>query len=336
MISRRRLIQFAAGGLPFLAGRSIAADRSADESGFVSVGGIEQWIAVQGRDKRNPAVLYLHGGPGEAQSPFLSRFLAWEKDFTVVNWDQRGSGRTFGRNGPSTPNMTLDRLIDDAIEIAEQLRARLSQRKVILVGQSAGSLIGVNVVKRRPDLFHAYVGTGQVVSFPLAVASQVKWARRQAAATGDQVALKALDDAEGLPEDRRLGAQAAAAKKWLLPPPDQIYAKMIDDFAGPDPASAKGDAADWIAGSAFMGRTLGGVLASIDLRTLGLDMPIPFFVVQGRDDHIVSNEAAQAYVESMKAPAKAYIAIEGGHFACFTNADQFVAALRKHVRPFAI
>jgi pimeloyl-ACP methyl ester carboxylesterase len=232
--------------------------------------------------------------------------------------------------------MTLDRLVDDAIEIAEHLRVRLSQRKVILVGQSVGSLIGVNVIKRRPDLFHAYVGTGQVVSYPLAVASQVKWARQQATAAGDHPALEALDDAANLPEDRRLGALAAAAKKWLLPPPDQIYAKTIGDFMGPDPSSAKGDVADWIAGSAFMGRTLGGVLASIDLRALGLDMPIPFFVVQGRDDHIVSNEAAQLYVESVKAPAKAYIAIDGGHFACFTNADQFVAALRKHVRPLAI
>jgi hypothetical protein len=107
-------------GMPvLLSERSRAAARAVDETGFVRIGGIDQWVGIQGRDIRNPASLYLHGGPGEAQSPFLKEFVPWETDFTVVNWDQRGSGRTYGKNGPatpgmSTPEMALERVSQDA------------------------------------------------------------------------------------------------------------------------------------------------------------------------------------------------------------------------------
>ena len=108
--SRRQLVQMAAGAALFRAVPALAAG-GIDESGFVQIGGIDQWIAIQGRDRTNPVILYLHGGPGEAQSPFLDQFKPWERDFTVANWDQRGAGKTFGRNGAATPDMMLDRFV---------------------------------------------------------------------------------------------------------------------------------------------------------------------------------------------------------------------------------
>src|SRR6185312_13026720 len=136
-----------------LAKRSSAAAGAVDETGFVRIGGIDQWIGIQGTDSRNPAILYLHGGPGEAQSPFLEEFVPWERDFTVVNWDQRGSGRTYGKNGPqtpglSTPEMALERVSQDAREVAEYACSRLARKKLILVGQSWGAELGLHVVKR--------------------------------------------------------------------------------------------------------------------------------------------------------------------------------------------
>jgi pimeloyl-ACP methyl ester carboxylesterase len=333
-LSRRQLIHMAAGGALLLAARPIAAAGPLAESGFVRIGGIDQWIAVQGLDPRNPAILFLHGGPGEAQSPFLNQFLPWERDFTVVNWDQRGAGKTYGRYGPSTPDMTFDRLVEDAIEVAEHVRTRLSQPKLILVGHSAGSFLGVHVIRRRPDLFHAFVGTGQLANYATVVAEQVLWARQQATAAGDQAALKALDEAEALPPGlRRTFTAASAAKKWIMSPPDLTYAKIQTDFLGPEPRPATGDAADWLAGYSFCGSRLAPVVAAGDLATLGLDMAIPFFVIQGREDHITGIAQAKAYAEEVRAPAKAFVPIDGGHYACFTNANQFIAALRRHVRP---
>ncbi len=334
--SRRRFLRLAAIASLLTAHAAHGANNAINESGFVRIGDVDQWIAVQGENTGNPVILYLHGGPGEAQSPFLKEFVPWERDFTVVNWDQRGFGKTFGRNGSSVPLPTLDRLIDDVVEIAQHLQSRLSQRKVILVGQSWGSLLGVNVIKRRPELFHAFVGTGQVESFAATVDDQIRWARLQATAASDHTTLEAIDATLTLPPNRRLIAQAGAAKKYTLSPADAGYAKMVTDFMESGRFKTDGDASDWIAGSKFSGEKLGPVAVSMDLRDLGLDMPIPFFVIQGREDHIAGFEPAKRYTQDVRAPVKAFVAIDGGHYACFTHAAQFVAALRKYVRPLAV
>lgn len=335
-LSRRRFVQSATAGALSPAGPVLAQTRAIDQTGFVRIGGIDQWLAIQGRDVDNPVILYLHGGPGEAQSPFLKEFLPWETDFTVVNWDQRGAGKTFGRNGAATPDMTLDQLIADAGEVAEYVSNRLSKPKVILVGQSWGTILGVSVIKRRPTLFHAYVGTGQVAGFAATAAEQASWARAEATRAGDKATLAALDKAASLPQPSKSSAEAKASRKYLVAPSDRAYAKMIQDFMGPDPQAARGDAADWIAGAAFSGSKLGQVIVSMELANLGLDMPIPFFVFQGREDHIVGFRAAKDYAGEIRAPKKEFVAIDGGHYACFTSADQFLAALHKYVRPLAV
>jgi len=92
---------------------------------FVPIGGIDQWITIKGNDRGNPVVLFLHGGPGDALSPFAdAMFMGWEKDFTIVQWDQRGAGRTYGKSGRSIePTMTVERMTDDGIEVAQFLEA---------------------------------------------------------------------------------------------------------------------------------------------------------------------------------------------------------------------
>ncbi len=320
--SRRKLLHLAAGSSLVLARPSIAAPL--DESSFVRIGGIDQWVTVRGHDSRNPAILYLHGGPGEVLSPFLSQFQPWEQDFTVINWDQRGAGKTYGRNGPSTPDMTVERLADDAIEIAAHFCSRLSQRKLILVGQSWGSLLGANVIKRKPDLFHAFVGTGQFVSIAASIPERLQWARQKANAANDRPALKAMDDAEALTGDQKILGLFVATNKWMPASSDLAVGKAIQDFAV--------TSAEFRDGGVFSGSKIAPAIFAADLRKLG-DMPIPFFVFQGRDDHITPFEMAKAYMDEVRAPKKAFVAIDGGHYACFTNADQFVAALRTHVRP---
>ena len=337
-ITRRRAMGLMAAAPTFLSERTSAAAAAVDETGFVRIGGIDQWVGIQGGDARNPAILYLHGGPGEAQSPFLKEFVPWETDFTVVNWDQRGSGRTYGKYGPatpgmSTPEMALERVCEDAREVAQYVCRRLSKKKIILVGQSWGAELGLRVVKRWPELFHAFVGTGQPVSWHLKIESQERWAREQATAAGDQETLKALNDTVSLPEsDRR---RIMASGKYRMAPSDLEYINLYKEFLGPPPLPTPGDAADWLAGGRFTAEKLAPIEYSLDARKLGLDFSIPFFVIQGRDDHIAPFAVAEAYVAEVRAPEKAFIPIAGGHWACFTNATAFVEALRQHVRPLA-
>ena len=103
VLTRRRLLSLAA--LPAaiaVAPAVCASPRPIAEEGFVPIGGIEQWVAIRGHDRSRTAILFLHGGPCDAQSPHLSLFASWEERYVVAQWDQRGSGKTFEKNGPST------------------------------------------------------------------------------------------------------------------------------------------------------------------------------------------------------------------------------------------
>ena len=314
-VSRRRLVQMAAGAALFGAAPAMARD-GIDESGFVQIGGIEQWIAIQGQDRANPAILYLHGGPGEAQLPFLDQFKPWQRDFTVVNWDQRGAGKTYEKNGEAAmPAFNLDRVVNDAIELAEYARKKLGKKKLILVGQSTGSLLGLKVAQRRPELFYAYVGTAQFVS----VIRNSEWQEKQT----------------DVPHTHD-GAEMKALHQWALKaPPDLPYIDMMARFTGqqynPAPAGAK-----WSAGYGFEAHNIGKEMASFDSMRDVPELAVPYVLVQGRDDRLTPAAVAKVYFDAVQSKGKAYAAIEGGHFACFTNAAAFVDALRRHLRPLAV
>lgn len=339
MISRRHVFLASAACFPALADVPLknAGDRRVDESGFVDIGGIQQWVSIQGTDRANPAILFLHGGPANAESPFLREFVPWESDFTVVNWDQRGSGRTYGKNGPSSPGMetpaaALDRLTADAVEVAAYACRRLSKKKLILVGHSWGAILGLHVVKRQPDLFQAFCATGFPTSWKQSLTSVEALARREATAANDEGTLKALDEAAALPFDDFKRMQPSA--KYRMTQEDLGYLKMQNDFAQSPAPQDKQNAADWVAGSAFTVPRIMPLVFSFDARALGTDFPLPFLLVQGRDDHVGFLADAKEYFGEIHAPRKALVAIDGGHFACFTNPGAFVAALRQNTRSF--
>lgn len=138
-----------------------------DEGMYVHLGGIDQWITIRGEDRQNPVLLFVHGGPGDVTNPWSYAYFApWEKYFTVVQWDERGAGRTLTKAGPSVATtMTLDRMTQDGVELSEFLRKHLGKDKIILVAHSFGTILGLRMVGARPDLFYAYVGTGQVADW---------------------------------------------------------------------------------------------------------------------------------------------------------------------------
>jgi pimeloyl-ACP methyl ester carboxylesterase len=140
---------------------AVTAEGGIDEAMYVKIGGIEQWITIRGEDRKNPALLLLHGGPGDATNPWgYAAFRSWLKYFTVVQWDQRGAGRTLGRNGAaSASTITIEQMVRDGVELAELLRKKLGKEKLVLVGHSWGSILGVFMAKGRPELFYAFVGT---------------------------------------------------------------------------------------------------------------------------------------------------------------------------------
>jgi proline iminopeptidase len=307
------------------------------EDGFVRIGGIDQWVSVRGRDPANPAVVFLHGGPAEARSPFLQLFTDWEREFTVVQWDQRGSGKTFDRNGAATPDMTLDRLADDAIEVCQYACRRLGKTRVIVVGHSWGALLGQHAFRRNPQPFTAFVGTGQPVSWARTVSGQYAFALASARAEPNPAAVTQLEALGDFPPADF--AKYLVVRRWLnhyLPASDRAYLALQRRFTGDPPFPTSGDVGAWVAGGEFSGPHLLPAILAADLPALGYDLPVAYFVVEGRDDHITPVEAASDYASHIRAPAKGLDLIDGGHFAVFTNPRQFVQVLTAKVRPLAL
>ena len=129
----------------------------------VRLGGHDQAIMIHAASADKPVLLYLSGGPGQSDLPF-SRVLLDDlaRDFVVVGWDQRGTGKSYPALDPAT--LTLDGAIADTIALTNYLRERFDEPKIYLLGESYGTLLGVLAAQRRPDLYHALIGSGQMVS----------------------------------------------------------------------------------------------------------------------------------------------------------------------------
>lgn len=317
---------------------ALRSPRSVDEARFVRIGGIEQWIAIRGRDRDNPVLLFLHGGPGDVTSPWaFALFAAWEERFTVVHWDQRGAGRTLRRNGPSiAPTLTVDRMVQDGIELAEHLRKHLGKDQIVVVAHSFGSIVGLRMVRARPDLFSAYVGTGQVVDSRRSLAAAHRGMLDRARAVGNQRALEELSrwGAPSSPSGRAYGVQ----RRWA------------NAFEGADrflfgtigltlvaPGYSVQDINDSAEGQMLSAERLVPQTSSLGPADLGLAFDIPIFIFQGAEDFTTPAELARGYVDSIAAPLKAFVPIEGaGHFAVFMESDRFLDELVRRVRPLAL
>ena len=145
----------------------IVSPNGIDEAKTIEIGGIRQWISVRGRDRRNPILLLLHGGPAAPDLP--NRYLfegPWTDYFTVVEWDQRGSGKTYELNDPEkiAPTMHVERMVQDTEELVAYLRTTYNRKKIFALGHSWGTILGLNLAARRPDWLYAYIGIGQIIN----------------------------------------------------------------------------------------------------------------------------------------------------------------------------
>jgi pimeloyl-ACP methyl ester carboxylesterase len=307
------------------------------ERGFVRIGGIQQWVTIRGDDRRNPVILILHGGPGDAYSQLAYFYRDWEHAFTLVQWDQRGAGRTYGLDGTATPDLTLDRLIDDGAELANYARRRLNQRKIILLGHSWGSALGVYLVERHPELFCAFVGTGQIVRTAYLSASYYSYTLARLTADHETAARAELMRL-GPPPYHSIGPEETV-RKWLnryLPDADKHYLLSSAYVALRNAKFSLKDFRDLQDGHlSFSLPVLNDTYDALDLNTLGYVMPVPFFIIDGRSDRLTPPDLATTFFQNVHAPEKAMFLINGGHFAMMSNPDDFLQLLVEHVRPVA-
>jgi pimeloyl-ACP methyl ester carboxylesterase len=265
-------------------------------------------------------VLFLHGGPGNTLTPFAEAIYGrWAEDFTLVHWDQRGAGRTFGRSRPPEDAvLDVQQMAQDGIAVAEYVAALLAKKRVILTGGSWGSVLGVHMAKARPDLFHAYVGVSQLVNKVENQASSYSRMLALAAAAKDDTTIAALE-AIGAPPWRnprhpgvlRRAARAYEAKAvtpapadwWIRSPAYKTEEAILEYEAGEDFSFLQ-----------FVGLDDDGMFSTIDLAKLGLKFAIPVYIIQGAEDLVTTEDVTRRYFERIKAPKKKLVIVaRAGH-----------------------
>lgn len=290
------------------------------EEKFVLINGIEQWVTIKGESSK-PIILFLHGGPGSPISPYADNlYKNLEKDFITVQWDQRGTGKTFGRYAPEelTPEylktnpLTLDLMTNDGIELSEYLLKHLGKQKIILFGTSWGSALGVKIAIKRPDLFYAYVGHSQIVNPAIDIEFYNK-IYKIAERKNDKEALEMLDTVGKPPYYRakKVGQLFRILKKYekanSIPAPESWFVvSLAYDNAKDNQNRSDGDDYSFVnyAGDNKLG--VQAMSATINLMKDNLDFKIPVYLIQGDEDILTPKEITKKYFHKIKAPKKKY------------------------------
>lgn len=291
------------------------------EEKFLLINGIEQWVTIKG-ERSKPVILFLHGGPGSTMSPYADHlYKEWQKDFIIVQWDQRGAGRTYGRNAPEelTPEylqshpLTIEQIADDGIALSEYLLQHLGKRKIILFGTSWGSALGVTIAIKRPDLFYAYVGHSQIVN-PSSDELLYNKVYQRALKNNDTSSLDKLNVIGRPPYDqaKTVGMLWRIVKKYerenSIPAPESWFVVSPGyDNTKDDQNRRDGDDYSFVN---FVGDKLLGVpsiRSSINFLKNNLDFKLPVYFIQGEEDILTPKESTRIYFDKLKAAEKRYV-----------------------------
>jgi pimeloyl-ACP methyl ester carboxylesterase len=324
--------------------RKITSSNGIDEARAVEIGGIRQWITVRGRDRRNPILLVIHGGPASVE--LANRYLfedPWTDYFTVVEWDQRGAGKTYGLNDPGVvgPTITKARMIEDAEEVTAWLRRTYGRDKIFVMGHSWGTVLGMSLAQRRPEWLYAYIGVGQIINMKegekigYAFALDAAKAARNAQAVKELEAIAPYPAADGAITLDMIGTQ----RKWNL-----YYGGLThgrDNYAYWDRAQALSpdysdtDVANIDKGSALTLPRLLPELAQVNFDGVTrLDCPVVIFA--GRHDYTTPSTLAAKWLERVKAPSKRLVWFENSaHMLWAEENGRVLVHLVQDVLPYA-
>ena len=301
----------------------------------VDLGGSEQWITIRGQDETNPVLLNLGmGGPGGGGFFNSREFQPLEKHFTVVSWDEPGTGKSYG--AVPFDQLDRDRFVDDATALANHLRQRFGQEKIVVYGVSWSSIIGIWPVQEHPELFHALVTSGQMVN------------TTENDRMGYELALKYLDDkgetrrAEKLRSNgpppyhgdnvvRPYVAFLDVLNEIMGTPRYTLVAPLIPFFV---PEYGYVDKVNHTRGLINSFNAVYPQLEGLDFARQAPTLEVPVFFFVGRHDVNAMPALVEEYYDVLSAPDKNLIWLEGGHgLGSAENKDVFVDVMLEQVRP---
>lgn len=301
------------------------------------LGGIEQWVMIRGRDRANPVLVLLHGGPGMSEMPLFRTFNAeLEDQFTVVYWDQRGAGKSFSRKVPKE-SMTVEQFIADLDELVEWVRVRLACAKVVILGHSWGTVLGVLYCARFPEKVTLYVGGAQIGDWNAGEEGSYAFALEEARKLNNEKALKAL---------QRMGPPPHSAANLMK---ERVWIQRMEGALGPrtmwgmlrtfggGPERSLLDIAPTFRGFRFSLQAMWPELSTFKLLDQATELRLPAIFFLGRQDHWVPPEVSVAFIDELRAPSKEIVWFEeSGHEMFVDEPEKFNATMLGRVRELVL
>ena len=284
--------------------------RTPNKSLYVDINGTKQWINIYGKDKNNPVLLYLHGGPGSATSYVDYEFTRkWSDVYTVVTWDQRAAGKSWLKNTKDTTPINLDTMMEDGLEMTEFLRSYLGKDKISIIGHSWGSIYGAMLVQDHPEYYDCFIGTGMVVD--LTKNEERYWEAAREWAKGNEEDEQLIEKcASG--EIPKLSREYYQARQGMMEKYGYNISAEKSDYSIPATCffNPYYSLWDWYR---FMKGTAGSNPyqdwdESEEFNSLSIldrtEYKVPYYNINGDMDYQANSGLAQDYFDSVKAPRK--------------------------------
>lgn len=324
--------------------RKILTPNGVERLEKVRIGGIDQWVSVRGDDRRNPVLLYIHGGPGYVSIPMSWWFTRdLEEYFTVVQWDQRATGKTYLLTDPAdvAPTLTHGRMIADTEEMAAWARKEFAKEKIFVLGHSWGSFLGLQLAQRHPEWLYAYIGVCQMIDGPESERRGWRFAMDAAHREGNPEAVRELE-----------GIAPYGASGHTIPIKDIYVERKWVGYYGGVMAYRRDNKADsalaWLSpdytdqeithiwdGNKFATPYLLPEFLALDLSSTK-KLAVPLILFEGRHDRNVNSEVAAAWFELLQAPDKHLVWFEhSGHIPMTEERGKFLLSLVRYARPIA-
>ncbi len=313
----------------------LAVPTGIDDLTPVELGGLPQWISIRGRDRGKPVLLFLHGGPGFPQLPFVENNALLEQEFVVVQWDERGTGKTFD---PATPtaSMNLAQLVADAHQLTQTLRSRFGGRPIFLCAHSFGTLVGALLVQQHPEDFRAYVGISQIGEMIRAETQLYDFALDYAGKNGETKSAQELRALGPPPHQGKEPLQRVEKSSHQFA--NDIFPQMRPNDILPraclSPQYSLGDCLRLLRGVRFSSENLWREAYRTSLFERVPRPEVPVYFLAGRHDYAVTATVAHDYFEALVAPrGKQFIWFEkSSHFPNFEEPEKFREVMTKIAR----
>lgn len=304
----------------------------------VNLNGTEQWISIRGRDMNKPVLLFLAGGPGGSQLVTERRALGVLEDhFVVVNWEQPGAGKSFDALDRS--QLSPERYVTDGIALVNYLRQRFGEEKIYLVGESWGSALGVWMIQKNPELFHAFIGTGQMVAFLENDVLCYDFALKELQKQGNLEKVEQLKK-QGPPPYYGDGVAMKEAA-FLMETFNYMNAdpniaddgfNTFQDLSGAEYGLY--DKINWFRGALETMDVVYPQLWDVDFREQAAQVKVPVYFLLGRHDVNAPPVLAEQYFEILDAPHKELIWFEhSGHNPWVTESAAFADVIVDQILP---